>query len=83
MREFYVALRSMRDVKQFVSSASLHPADIDITSGRYTVDAKSILGICSLDLDRPLLVKVYGEPEDADRFAALVAGMVVEPAPEG
>ena len=79
MTEFYVALRSMGEVKQFVTSASLVPVDIDVISGRYTVDAKSILGLCSLDLDKPLLVRVYGAPEDGADFRQKVEGLVCPP----
>ena len=81
MIEFYAALRSVSDVKLFVSCASLHPADIDVISGRYTVDAKSVLGICSLDLDKPVLVRAYGEPEAAENFRTMVSALIV-PAPE-
>ncbi len=81
MTEFYVALHSVSDVKQFVNAASLSRVDIDVVSGRYTVDAKSMLGLCSLDLDHPVLVRVYGASGDGADFQSSVAGMVVE-APE-
>ena len=67
MTEFYVSLHSINDVKQFVTSASMMRVDIDVISGRYTVDAKSILGLCSLDLDKPVLVRVYGEDADGQQ----------------
>ena len=79
MTEFYVSLKSVSQVKQFVVSASMIPVDIDVVSGRYTVDAKSILGLCSLDLDKPVQVKVYGEPEDGQRFQTQVANLIVPP----
>ena len=78
MTEFYALLHSVRDVKQFVTSASLCPVDIDVVSGRYTVDAKSILGLCSLDLDKPVLVKVYGSDEDGRSFRESVSGLIME-----
>ena len=81
MTEFYVSLHSMGDVKQFVTAASRSQVDIDVCSGRYTVDAKSILGICSLELERPVQVKVYGEEKDGADFRA-IANLVTEPPKE-
>jgi phosphotransferase system HPr-like phosphotransfer protein len=81
MLEFFVALHSVADVKQFVSAASLSAVDIDVISGRYTVDAKSILGLCSLDLDKPVQVRVYGDASDGAEFRASVDKMIVD-APE-
>jgi phosphotransferase system HPr-like phosphotransfer protein len=78
MTEFYVTLHSMTDVKQFVTAASTTPVDIDVISGRYTVDAKSILGLCSLDLDKPVMVRVYGDPADGAQFREGVASFTVE-----
>lgn len=77
MTEFLAALHSMSDVKQFVTAASLMPVDIDVISGRYTVDAKSILGLCSLDLEQPVTVRVYGEASDGAAFMEHVAALVV------
>ena len=76
MTEFQVLLHSMHDVKRFMSSASLMPVDIDVISGRYTVDAKSILGLCSLDLDKPVTVRVYGEGRDGEVFRAQVEDLI-------
>ena len=77
MTEFQVSLHSMGNVKQFVSAASLMPVDIDVMSGRYTVDAKSILGLCSLDLDKPVQVRVYGEARDGEAFRERVKELVI------
>ena len=79
MTEFHAFLHSVKDVKQFVTSASLCPVDIDVVSGRYTVDAKSILGLCSLDLDKPVLVRVYGSPEDGSAFRDRVQDLITDP----
>ncbi len=82
MTEFYVSLHSMGDVKKFVTAASLSSVDIDVCSGRYTVDAKSILGICSLELERPVQVKVYGAAEDGAAFREDISDLVVQPPEE-
>lgn len=79
MTEFYASLDSIRAVREFVSAASLTPVDIDVVSERYTVDAKSILGLFSLNLEEPVQVKVYGTEADGQAFLEKVADMIVEP----
>jgi phosphotransferase system HPr-like phosphotransfer protein len=49
------------DVKKFVSIVNRYPFDIDLRSGRYVVDAKSLLGIFSIDLSRPILMTIYSD----------------------
>ncbi len=78
MTEFYVSLHTVNDVKQFVSAASTIPVDVDVISGRYTVDGKSLLGLCSLELERPVLVRVYGGDGEGRSFRDSVARMIVE-----
>jgi phosphotransferase system HPr-like phosphotransfer protein len=82
MTEFYVTLHSIQDVREFVSAASLTPVDIDVISGRYTIDAKSVLGLFSLDLEQPVLVRVYGSDDDGAFFRQGVEKLVVEPTME-
>lgn len=79
MTEFYVSLHSVNEVREFVTAATMTPVDIDVVSGRYTIDAKSILGLFSLSLDAPVLVKVYGEPEDGQRFRDKIQKLVTQP----
>lgn len=52
-------LSSINDVKNFVNIVSRFDYDIDLASGRYVVDAKSIMGIFSLDLSKPIAVEVH------------------------
>jgi len=61
MKEFVIKLNSMEEAKQFVNITSKYYFDVDIKSGRYTVDAKSLLGIFSIDLSRPVIVEIYTE----------------------
>ena len=82
MTEFYVALHSVNDVREFVTAASMAPVDIDVVSGRYTVDAKSILGLFSLSQDTPMLVRVYGTGEDGEAFRSSVQGLITQPSKE-
>ena len=60
-----IKLDSINAVKDFVSIVLLYDFDIDLVSGRYAVDAKSIMGIFSLDLSNPIqLVAHTDEPGD-------------------
>ena len=84
MKFFYVHLTSIKAVKLFNSAACGEPFDIDIYSGRYIVDAKSIMGILSLDLDKPIRIEIHGTEEDAASFFKKVESFVVEnPAGKG
>ena len=49
-----IRLGTINDVKEFVSAVSLCDYEIDLVSGRYAIDAKSIMGIFSLDLSQPV-----------------------------
>lgn len=62
-----IRLRSMEQIRNFVNTISKFEDDIDLCSGRYQVDAKSILGIFSLDLNRPIQVLIY----DKDRIPTI------------
>ena len=59
MKSFNISLKSITDVKDFVNIVNKYDFDIDLTSGRYVVDAKSIMGIFSLDLSKPIRVDVH------------------------
>lgn len=66
MKTVQIMLDSINDVKNFVNAVSKYDFDVDLTSGRYIVDAKSIMGIFSLDLTKPIKVDIYSD--DADAF---------------
>ena len=61
MKTFNIVLKSINDVKEFVNNVNKYDFDVDLTSGRYVVDAKSIMGIFSLDLSKPIKVEVHSE----------------------
>lgn len=61
MFEKTIMLRSFEDVKKFVDIASSKSYEVDLISGKYVVNAKSIMGVFSLDLTKPLVVKAYCE----------------------
>ena len=66
MKTFDLLLSSINDVKDFVNIVSKYDFDVDLTSGRNVVDAKSIMGIFSLDLSKPIKVEVHSD--DCDKF---------------
>ena len=66
MKTFDLLLSSINDVKDFVNIVSKYDFDVDLTSGIYVVDAKSIMGIFSLDLSKPIKVEVHSD--DCDKF---------------
>lgn len=76
MKTFDMVLSSINDVKDFVNIVSRFDFDVDLTSGRYVVDAKSIMGIFSLDLSKPIKVEVHDD--NCDEFLALVKKFIVE-----
>ncbi len=59
MKSFKVVLSSIVDVKTFVDIVNEFEFDVDLVSGRYVVDAKSIMGIFSLELSKPVIMRVY------------------------
>ncbi len=65
-----VKLTSIDDVKDFVKKANDVPYDVDLSLGKYTVDAKSIMGIFSLDLSREIEVTIHSDKtEFLDKIA--------------
>lgn len=63
MTELKIKLAAIDDVKNFVNIAARFNCEIDVVSGRYVVDAKSIMGLFSLDLSCPLLLKIDSSDE--------------------
>ena len=59
-----VFLRSINDVRDFSKVALTFPCDIDLVSSRYKVDAKSIMGIFSLNLSKPIELVVSNSNEE-------------------
>ena len=61
MKTFNIMLNSINDVKNFVNAVNKYDFDVDLTSGRYVVDAKSIMGIFSLDLSKHIKLDIHGD----------------------
>lgn len=61
MTTLQVLLGTINDVKEFVNIVTQYDFDVDLISGRYAVDAKSIMGIFSLDLSKPIRLDIHSE----------------------
>ena len=64
MKSVNIKLSLAENVKTFVNIINRYPYDVDLRSGRHVVDAKSILGIFSLDLSKPIAMEVYADACD-------------------
>lgn len=66
MKTVQISLNSIDKVKSFVNAVTKFDYDFDLVSGRYVIDAKSIMGIFSLDLSKPIDLNIHaGEGSDA------------------
>ena len=61
MKTCKISLNSIDKVKAFVNEISKFDCDFDLVSGRYVIDAKSIMGIFSLDLSKPIDLNIHAE----------------------
>lgn len=79
MKTVLVSLNSIDKVKAFVNEISKFENDFDLLSGRYIIDAKSIMGIFSLDLSRPISLNIHASGSDLENIeSALSAFMIKE-----
>ena len=61
MKSVLIRLSLVENVNKFVNIVSRYPFEMDLRAGRHVVDAKSILGIFSLDLSRPITLEIYSD----------------------
>lgn len=64
MKNATLRLSLVENVNTFVNIVSRYPFDMDLRAGRHVVDAKSILGIFSLDLSKPITLEIYSDDCD-------------------
>lgn len=76
MKKCTIQLSSIQDVREFVDIVTKHDVEIDLTSGRYIVDAKSIMGIFSLDLMQPIGMMIHSN--DCSEILNEVSKFIVE-----
>ncbi|MCD7715624.1 MAG: HPr family phosphocarrier protein [Lachnospiraceae bacterium] len=69
-----IRLKTVEDVREFVQTADRCSFDVDILNGETRIDAKSIMGVMSLDLTQDLEVLCEGEDPDLERVLAKFAG---------
>lgn len=73
MKEKKILLTSIEEAKRFVTGASRCDFDVDVFYNRFTIDAKSILGVLSLDLARVLTVQMNGENEEFEAYLETIS----------
>ncbi len=66
MKTVQISLNSIDKVKSFVNDISKFDFDLDLVSGRYVIDAKSIMGIFSLDLSKPIDLNIHTDGADLE-----------------
>lgn len=77
MKTVQISLNSIDKVKSFVNSITQFDFDFDLISGRYVIDAKSIMGIFSLDLSKPIDLNIHAQ-DNLDNVLAVLAPYIVE-----
>ncbi len=70
MKTVQICLNSIDKVKSFVNEVTKFNTDFDLISGRYVIDAKSIMGIFSLDLSKPIDLCIHADDETVDNILA-------------
>ena len=70
MKEMKIKLTNIQDIREFVNDVILVDFDVDLIQGRYTIDAKSIMGIFSLDLLSPITLVAH--TDNAESFFAKI-----------
>jgi len=78
MKTVSISLNSIDKVKAFVNDISKYDFDFDLVSGRYVIDAKSIMGIFSLDLSKPINLNVHAEENNLDEVLKVLAPYIID-----
>ena len=76
MKTVQISLNSIDKVKSFVNDITKFDYDFDLVSGRYVIDAKSIMGIFSLDLSKPIDLNIHAEDNIEEVLATLKPYMI-------
>ena len=78
MKTLKISLNSIDKVKAFVNEISKFDCDFDLVSGRYVIDAKSMMGIFSLDLSKPINLNVHAEGNNLDEVLKVLAPYIID-----
>lgn len=76
MKTVKISLNSIDKVKAFVNDITKFDYDFDLVSGRYVIDAKSIMGIFSLDLSKPIDLNIHAE-DNADAVMEVIKAYTI------
>lgn len=76
MKTVQISLNSIDKVKSFVNDITKFNNDFDLVSGRYVIDAKSIMGIFSLDLSKPIDLNIHAE-ENIDEIIDILSPYMI------
>ncbi|HIT06966.1 MAG TPA: HPr family phosphocarrier protein [Candidatus Scybalocola faecipullorum] len=77
MKTVEICLDSIDKVKAFVNEITHFDTEFDLISGRYVIDAKSIMGIFSLDLSKPITLNIHAE-KNIDEVMTAIKPFIVE-----
>ena len=77
MKTVDISLNSIDKVKSFVNDISKFEYDFDLVSGRYVIDAKSIMGIFSLDLSKPITLNIHADNASIDSIMTTLEKYIV------
>ena len=77
MKTVKISLNSIDKVKAFVNDVTKFDSDFDLVSGRYVIDAKSIMGIFSLDLSKPIDLNIHNDA-NMDSILEVLKPYIVE-----
>jgi phosphotransferase system HPr-like phosphotransfer protein len=77
MKTVKICLNSIDKVKAFVNDITKFDSDFDLVSGRYVIDAKSIMGIFSLDLSKNIDLNIHAE-HNVDEILEVLKPYIVE-----
>ena len=78
MKTVKISLNSIDKVKSFVNEITKFDNDFDLVSGRYVIDAKSIMGIFSLDLSKPINLNIHADENMAAILEVIKPYIIVE-----
>ena len=77
MKTVKISLNSIDKVNSFVNDITKYDYDFDLVSGRYVIDAKSIMGIFSLDLSKDIDLNIHAEGEEAENVLQVLKPYLV------
>ena len=78
MKTVKISLNSIDKVKSFVNEITKYDYDFDLVSGRYVIDAKSIMGIFSLDLSKSIDLNIHATDSALDDILTVLKPYLVD-----